>query len=174
VPFKTIKLEWLKDITTTALVNTDISLPEYSVEKLDSSIDVLNDSAKSVWVPNRNGVMLNIAAAHAESIGAGYIMFGANLEEATTFPDNTKEFADALTESLYFSTANNVKVVVPLANKSKNEIVAVALRLNIPLNLIWSCYNSSVVHCGQCESCSRLKRALIDNDLLNVWKEISV
>ena len=84
---KVIKLDWLKEITHTALVS-DIDLP---------TGDSLKDeelSAKAVWVPNRNGLILNIAGSFADADDYSHIILGANKEEAATFPDNTQEFAD--------------------------------------------------------------------------------
>ena len=55
VEHKVIKLDWLKDITDNALTSPDKELPE--------GIDNPVESAKAVWIPNRNGLFLNIAAA---------------------------------------------------------------------------------------------------------------
>jgi len=172
IPYKVIKLDWLKEITHTSLVNQEQSLPEYTMENLNSNVSTLKNSAKAVWVPNRNGVMLNIAAAIAETINCNTIIFGANIEEATTFPDNSSDFAEKLTEVFSYSTSNGVKVEVPLVNKDKTEIVSLAIKNNIPLNLIWSCYSGGDKHCGKCESCARLKRALVNNNKLELWQEI--
>lgn len=170
---KVIELSWLKEITTTSLVNTNSELPEYTQQNLDQSLEAIQNSAKAVWVPNRNGVMLNIAAAFAESMGAKYVVFGANAEEATTFPDNTKEYADQLTEAFAYSTANKVNVLAPLADKTKTEIVALAIDKQVPLQYVWSCYTANNAHCGTCESCARLQRALIANGQTALWKELS-
>ena len=70
IEHKVIKLDWLKDITHTALV---------SEEELPQGIQ---DTSKSVWVPNRNGLFLNIAASFSDSEDFDYILIGANKEEA--------------------------------------------------------------------------------------------
>jgi 7-cyano-7-deazaguanine synthase len=173
IPCQTIKLDWLADITSTSLVNKDCDLPEYTLEQLDSDTDYQLKSAKAVWVPNRNGVMLNIAASIAESLGCRYVVFGANAEEATTFPDNTKEYADKLSNAFAYSTNNRVEVSVPLNDLTKTEIVSCALNLKVPLELVWSCYLGGEKHCGKCESCVRLKRALLSNNQSELWKDIS-
>jgi len=152
IEHKVIKLDWLKNITHTALV---------SDEKLPDKID--ENSAKNVWVPNRNGLFLNIAGSFADAEDYDYILIGANKEEAQTFPDNTKEFIERVNAEFEFSTRKHPKVVAPLINYDKNDIVKLALEHDIPLNLVKSCYAGGERHCGKCESCIRLKNALIFN-----------
>ncbi len=153
---KVIKLDWLKDITNTSLVS-DKSIPS------GSELDDPSSSAKSVWVPNRNGLFLNIAGSFADSYGYDYILIGANKEEGQTFPDNTIEFINSINKEFEFSTQKHPKVVAPLINYIKNDIVMLALKNNIPLELTMSCYQEGGGHCGICESCIRLRNALEAN-----------
>ncbi len=152
-----ITLDWLKNITKTSLVSdSDIPVGE-----------VLNNpqqSAKSVWVPNRNGLFLNIGGCYADSKGYDYILIGANSQEAKTFSDNTPEFIDAVNQEFEYSTNVHPKVIAPLINYDKNDIVMVALKNKIPLELTMSCYQSAQGHCGMCESCLNLKHALKENN----------
>ena len=157
IKHKVIKLDWLKEITQTSLVaNSDIPAGE--------NLKDLKESAKSVWVPNRNGLFLNIAGSFGDSYGYDYILIGANKEEGETFPDNTKEFIDRINEEFNFSTTKHPKVIAPLINCNKNDIVMLALKHKIPLELTMSCYQSGSGHCGKCESCTRLKHALQKNN----------
>lgn len=153
---KVIKLDWLKNITQTSLVS-DNDVPT------GNELDNPENSAKSVWVPNRNGLFLNIAGSFADSYGYDYILIGANKEEGQTFPDNTQEFIDAVNKEFEFSTQKSPKVVAPLINSDKNDIVMLALQHGVPLELTRSCYQGGAKHCGICESCSRLKHALEAN-----------
>ena len=122
------------------------------------------ESAASVWVPNRNGLFLNIAASFADSFGFDYILFGANKDEGTTFPDNTEEFRKHVSEVFETSTLKKPKVVAPLINYSKDDIVKIAMQNSMPLEYLHSCYSSGDKHCGKCESCRHLKNALIKNN----------
>lgn len=155
VKHKIIKLDWLKEICKTALVS-DKDIP---TEDLGTQ-----ESAASVWVPNRNGLFLNIAASFADSFGFDYILFGANKDEGTTFPDNTEEFRKHVSEVFETSTLKKPKVVAPLINYSKDDIVKIAMQNSIPLEYLYSCYSSGDKHCGKCESCRHLKNALIKNN----------
>ncbi len=162
VEHKVIKLDWLQEITQTSLVS-EKEIPKTSLQDL-SSDDFTNKSAASVWVPNRNGAFLNIAASFADSFNFDYIIFGANQEEGQTFPDNTQEFIDRLNSSFEYSTQKKPKAIAPLINLCKNDIVKVAVEHFVPLELTRSCYSTKEKHCGICESCVRLKRALEKNN----------
>ena len=153
---KIIKLDWLKNITQTSLVS-DKDIPT------GNELDNPENSAKSVWVPNRNGLFLNIAGSFADSYGYDFILIGANKEEGQTFPDNTQEFINAINKEFEFSTQKSPKVVAPLINSDKNDIVMLALRHGVPLELTRSCYQGGAKHCGICESCTRLRHALEAN-----------
>jgi 7-cyano-7-deazaguanine synthase len=51
-----------------------------------------------------------------------------------------------------------VRILAPLVNMSKAEIIAKAAELNAPLALTWSCYLGGPTPCGRCDSC-RLREA---------------
>jgi 7-cyano-7-deazaguanine synthase len=105
-------------------------------------------------------VFIEIAAAHAESLGATRLITGFNREEAVTFPDNSPEYVSAVNRALSFSTANGVCVVSFTGDLEKKEIVALGRRLDAPLRHIWPCYEGGRRWCGECESCLRSLRAL--------------
>ena len=157
IEHQVITLDWLKNITKTALV---------SDEEVPCGVALKDEenSAKSVWVPNRNGLFLNIAASFADAQNFSHIIIGANKEEAQTFPDNTKEFIESANKEFQYSTRVHPEVIAPLINCDKFEIVKMGLTNNIPFELLNSCYNNSEKHCGVCESCVRLKRALALNN----------
>ena len=149
-----IKLDWLKNITKTSLVSKKTVLTNNLNTK---------ESAKSVWVPNRNGLFLNIAACYADSFSYDYIIFGANKDEGNTFSDNTETFRADITKVFESSTLTKPKVIAPLINCSKGDIVKIAIENKVPLQYVRSCYTKNNGHCGKCESCLHLKNALAEN-----------
>lgn len=170
IKHEVIDLDWLSKISTSAL-NTDNDVPNLAKSDLNS-IAVTQNSVKSVWVPNRNGLFVNIAACYAESFGYDSIIIGANKEEAATFKDNSIDFINAINNSLKNSTNSTVKLVAPLVELSKIDIIKKAIELNVPFEFIHSCYISNEKHCGKCESCLRLLRALEENQALDLIKII--
>ncbi|NHJ87196.1 MAG: 7-cyano-7-deazaguanine synthase QueC [Asgard group archaeon] len=145
-------------------------LPKLSEKELDDFTASIA-SAKSVWIPARNLVFLSIAAAYSEILGNDVdIITGFNLEEGTTFPDNTKEFIDDFTKTAERGVLNaRVKIISPLVGMTKTEIVLLGKELSVPFNFSNSCYNPQgfnkdqyPIHCGECESCLRRKRGFIE------------
>lgn len=159
VEHRVVNLSWLASITKTALVNTSNNLPKLDMAELDEK-NATETSAQNVWVPNRNGLFINIAASFADTFKFTHIIFGANKEEGTTFPDNSPEFIKEINDALKYSTMVQPEVISPLIALTKKETVELAIEKKVPLHLIRSCYTNNKTHCGVCESCLRLKRAL--------------
>jgi len=159
VRHEVIRLPWLQAITRTALVDESKAVPTPKTQDLDDVHGAAAETARQVWVPNRNGVFINIAAAYAESLGCELIVTGFNAEEGLTFPDNSPEFIEAANEALSYSTLSHVRVVSYTAYLNKTEIVRRGLAMEAPLDLIWCCYHRGPLLCGECESCLRAVRA---------------
>ena len=163
VPHKVLSLPWFKDFTSTGLVNPQATIPTAGDVRIDD-LDKSHKTASQVWVPNRNGIFLNIAAAFAESLGAEFVIPGFNAEEGATFPDNTWEFMQATSAAFWFSTqlkgkaGGHVSVKCYTHGWHKVEIVKKGQQIGVPLELVWSCYFDE--RCGQCESCLRFERAI--------------
>lgn len=161
LPHEVIALPWLSDrLPKKMAMPNPGENPEASVFA-DTSAELSPQAeTESVWIPNRNGLFLNIAASLAEAHGASVLIFGANAEEATNFPDNTEEFRDRMTSAFALSTLNRVRIETPVGALNKKEIIETGLALKVPLEHIWSCYESGPVQCGVCPSCRLLKNAL--------------
>lgn len=164
VPHQVITLDFFTNFKASSLNNFEKAIPmglEVDIESLEQS----QQSAKSVWVPNRNGIFLNIGAGFAESLGAQWIVPGFNKEEAATFPDNSIDFSKALDHSFSFSTSNSVIVKCFSIDKSKIEIVEELKSINFSFSKVWPCYLAEEEICGSCESCQRFLRALKKNGI---------
>jgi 7-cyano-7-deazaguanine synthase len=116
-------------------------------------------SARAVWVPARNAVLVAVAAAFAETLGADCVLAGFNREEAATFPDNSPAFVDAATALLAHGTRTRVRVASPTLGLDKDAIVAAARELGFAAGDFWSCYEGGPEPCGRCESCLRSRWA---------------
>ena len=156
-----VELPWLKKVGKSSLLDPLRPLPVGDEVQIHNK-KVSERSKTSVWVPNRNGIFLNIAAAFAEGLEVDYIIPGFNWEEAQTFPDNSREYMNALNSSLTLSTANQVKVKCYTVDMSKKEIAKKGQELGVPFDLLWPCYQGGDNLCGKCESCQRYNEAIGD------------
>lgn len=161
IPHRVLGLPWVGELGQSALTHRTNQMPEFrSSLELDSTQQT-QVSATKVWVPNRNGLLIHVAATFAESLSAHYVVLGFNREEAQTFPDNSQAYATAVSKALEFSTQNHVQVKGFTTEMSKTEIVKELIRIdsNFPWEKLWSCYEDGPNPCGRCESCRRLLRA---------------
>jgi 7-cyano-7-deazaguanine synthase len=155
-PVLTTTLPLLAEITDTALVRRGRPVPHPEPGRLDADASA---TADAVWVPNRNGVLVNLAAALAEARGLRFVIVGFNAEEAATFPDNTPRFVESLNACLQDSTRGRVTVVCPTLHLTKAQLLAEGLAVGAPVQFSWSCYEGGARPCGRCESCRRRERA---------------
>lgn len=157
VPHRVIKLDWLARITKTALVNPEFDVPTVGY---DASVERRRKAAAMVWVPNRNGVFINIAASFAEALGYDTIIAGFNREEALYFPDNSIQFIAASNAALKLSTRKGITLFSYTAHLMKKEVGQLAERIGVPLDLLWCCYLGGDEPCGRCQSCLNFEIAV--------------
>lgn len=162
IPMAIMKINFLNPLGTHPLIGQEEKLPQLSLNTLDDPT-LTQKSAHVVWVANRNGVFINMAASLAEQRGAKRIYVGFNREEAATFPDNSAAYVEAVNRSLSYSTLSGVTVHAPTIDMNKKDIVASLLKRGFDFSLVWSCYRDGDKMCGLCESCLRLKRAFSAN-----------
>jgi 7-cyano-7-deazaguanine synthase len=160
VEHRVVELPFFAQLPAGALLDRGAELPRPGRAAIDRGGSEVVESAARVWVPNRNGVFVEVAAAFAEALGAARVIVGFNREEAATFPDNSAGYMVALNEALRFSTRGAVRVESPTAALDKLEIVRAALARRVPLDLVWPCYEGGEKPCGACESCQRFRRAV--------------
>jgi 7-cyano-7-deazaguanine synthase len=157
-----LELQALAGATRTSLVNRAADVPEGHEVDLNSHA-ASERTAERVWVPNRNGLFLNLAAAYAEAFAEpgrpAVLVPGFNREEASTFPDNSAAFVEAANQALVFSTMGRVRVECPTIGMDKVEIHRWGVELGVPMDRVWPCYFDFDDPCGRCESCQRFLRA---------------
>lgn len=118
----------------------------------------------ATYVPFRNGLLLAIATAYADSIFPGEeveIYYGAHADDATgqAYADCSPEFADAMNQAINIGTYGKITVARPLINMNKATVVKTGLELGVPYDLTWSCYEGGEKQCGTCGTCIDRKKA---------------
>jgi 7-cyano-7-deazaguanine synthase len=110
--------------------------------------------ASSTYVPARNTLFLAYAAGQAEIFGADEIYIGANKADRTGYPDCRPEFIRAFQGVLDCAILGSPKIVTPLTDLEKSEVVKLGMELSCPLELSWSCYNPQKTRpCLVCDAC---------------------
>ena len=159
VPHQVLQIPFLKTLGASSLTHSNKKIPTGRLVQIENAKSS-KKTAKAVWVPNRNGIFLNIAAGFAESLRADQVVPGFNIEEASTFPDNSEGFLKALDQSFFYSTQGLVKTQCYTTKLNKTQIVALGQKLEVDWSMIWPCYQNTKTWCQQCESCKRSLRAL--------------
>lgn len=157
VAHEVIDLKWFQKFSKSSLTSI-AKLPLSSEVQIDDE-EASKRTAASVWVPNRNGIFLSIAAGFAEGMGADQVVAGFNLEEAATFTDNSNDFMRAMTASLGYSTRSQVVVQSYSISMNKTQILQAYYGLGGQKEWLWPCYQGLDEWCKECESCVRFENA---------------
>jgi 7-cyano-7-deazaguanine synthase len=148
----------------------DVDLGQFGGSALtDTAIDVpmrgVQPGIPATYVPARNTVMLSLALAWAEVLGAHHIFVGVNAVDYSGYPDCRPEYIAAFEAMANLATKAAVegaplRIHAPLIALSKADIVRRGTALGVDYGLTVSCYQAdeSGAACGLCDSC-RLRRA---------------
>lgn len=116
------------------------------------------------YVPARNTIMLSLALAWAEVLGARDIFVGVNAVDYSGYPDCRPEFIRAFETMANLATkaaveGHRLSIHAPLIDLSKADIIRKGRGLGVDYGLTVSCYqaNADGQACGACDSC-RLRR----------------
>ncbi|MGQ9759674.1 MAG: 7-cyano-7-deazaguanine synthase QueC [Candidatus Methanomethylicaceae archaeon] len=126
---------------------------------VDERIEMRKEFSKEIIVPFRNGIMLSVAVAYAQSIGANYVFYGAQGSDEPYYPDCRGSFIRAFQKAAMLGTGSKVVVRAPLNKMKKHEVLKLGEKLGVPFEMTWSCYRAGDKHCGICESCLNRKNA---------------
>ena len=146
-----MNISHLSAIGGSCLTDENIEVPDADLESDDIPIS---------YVPFRNANILAAATSWAEVLGAKAIYVGAVEEDSSGYPDCRRSFFNAFEQTIDTGTkpGTQIKIITPLINLSKKEIVEKGIALNAPLHLTWSCYKNKDTPCGKCDSCALRKR----------------
>ncbi len=126
------------------------------------------EAARQTIVPNRNMIMLSIAAGYAEAHEIPEIFYAAHMNDSAIYPDCRAEFVEAMKPAIRLATAwHPVELQAPFVNMTKAEIVKIGLELNVPYELTWSCYKGEEKPCRSCPTCIEREEAFALNQVVD-------
>jgi 7-cyano-7-deazaguanine synthase len=116
-----------------------------------------HDNMSQTVVPNRNMIMLSIAAGVAVANGHKFVATGVHAGDHYQYPDCRPEFIKALSEAILVANEGFIdpsfEIKAPFLRSTKAQIAEEAYELAVPLNETWSCYMGGGWHCGKCGTC---------------------
>lgn len=144
--------------------NSDEDIPK---ESYADQIDKTDGKPVSTYVPFRNGLFLSSAASIALSIGAEVIYYGAHSDDAAgnAYPDCSSVFNNAMNTAIYEGSGKQLSIFAPFVEWNKEKIVSEGVRLNVPYDMTWSCYEGADKPCGKCGTCIDRQNAFKANGL---------
>jgi 7-cyano-7-deazaguanine synthase len=115
-------------------------------------------------VPARNTVLLALALAWAESLGAADLFVGVNVLDASGYPDCRPAFVQAFEALANVATRRGgFHVHAPLIEMTKAEIIRTGLALGVDYAITHSCYDpTDGLACGRCDACQLRRKGFVD------------
>ena len=145
------------------LKTIELDLRAFGGSALTDDIDVPEEGSEGIpvtYVPARNTIMLSLAMAWAEVLGANDIFIGVNAVDYSGYPDCRPEFINAFEEMANLATkaavvGNQLAIHTPLIDLSKADIIQQGTELGVDYSLTVSCYQADADGgaCGVCDSC---------------------
>jgi 7-cyano-7-deazaguanine synthase len=125
------------------------------------------------YVPARNTIFLAFALAWAEVLGAGDIVIGVNVLDASGYPDCRPEFVEAFERLARLATragvegGQSVRVRTPLIHMTKAEIIRAGTAAGVDYALTLSCYDPGPdsAACGRCDACALRRKGFAEAGL---------
>jgi 7-cyano-7-deazaguanine synthase len=141
---KIISLNFFPKIAKSSLLKTGDKIPaeKYDAENLQKTV-----------VPNRNMILLSIAASFAISQNARDIFYGAHAGDHAIYPDCRPIFIEKMREVLRVCDFEKLNLHALFQDLKKSEIVKIGKKLGVDFSKTWSCYNGGAKPCGACGAC---------------------
>lgn len=139
--------------------------PMFGGSTLTDSGDIPRDHheaaiQKSTIVPNRNMVMIALAASLAIQTKSTRLYFGCHAGDAAIYNDCRREFMQAIGKAIVLADDWRVRLHFPFIDMQKSEIAQLGTKLGVPYEDTWTCYEGGDEPCGLCGACTERELAL--------------
>jgi 7-cyano-7-deazaguanine synthase len=153
ISHRVVALDFMPDLMQSALLKSGGEIPDGHYEEA---------TMKQTVVPFRNGIMLSIAAGHAESINAKGLVIAAHAGDHAIYPDCREDFMRAMGDAMRLGTYVGIELLRPFIHFTKAQIAARGHELGVDFAQTWSCYKGGEIHCGTCGTCVERREAFIN------------
>ncbi len=157
ITHRVVDISSIHDLISTGALTGDEPIPKTFYTE---------ETQKITIVPNRNMILLSIAAGYAIKIGAKEVFYAAHRSDYSIYPDCRKEFVKAIDTAVYLGNLwTPVEIRAPFIDMTKAEIVSLGLKLGVPYQLTWSCYEGRERPCLSCGTCLERTEAFLLNNV---------
>lgn len=172
---KGVDVKFIKELApTSSLTNNDIATPNVK--------EIMGEAQPKSYVPFRNLMFLSICCSYAEGVGANEVWYGATkIDSLAGYWDAEETFVERVNEVVSLNRENKIKVVAPLLEMDKADIVRKGVELGVPFNKTYTCYSGELpADANSASSSLRIKGFIqagyVDpmpykQDLSEVWKK---
>jgi 7-cyano-7-deazaguanine synthase len=156
LPHNIIDLFSLQNVLKSALTDPAVEVPEGHYAA---------DNMKATVVPNRNMIMMSIAAGILISDTSHILGVGVHAGDHAVYPDCRPEYIVHMETTLKVANEGFIRsdfqIFAPFVNIGKHDIVTIGSKLGVDYDYTWSCYKGGSHHCGKCGTCVERKEAFV-------------
>lgn len=158
IDHRIIALPFINELFASTLLKSGKELPHGHYK---------DDNMKQTVVPNRNMIMLSIAAGVAISQQRVELYYGAHGGDHAIYPDCRPDFVKAMQGVLHLCDWQDIDLKVPYLRDNKEKIVRRGLELGVNFSKTWTCYAGGEQACGSCGSCVERAEAFAINNTVD-------
>jgi 7-cyano-7-deazaguanine synthase len=172
---KEIDVKFIRELApTSSLTNDNIATPNVK--------EIMGEAQPKSYVPFRNLMFLSICSSYAEGVGADEVWYGATkIDSLAGYWDAEETFVEKVNEVISLNREKRIKVVAPLLEMDKADIVGKGVELGVPFDKTYTCYSGEMpADANSASSSLRIKGFIqagyVDpmpykQDLSEVWKK---
>ena len=153
---KTVKRE--KEFSKIAADRIGAHWIEFQLQDLQkiTKTSLIHNESSTTEVQGRNTILIGLGSALAQTLSAKELYIGIQSSDVI-YGDAQPEYFQHMKNAM--NIAYNIELLAPLLHRNKKEIIDIAKKLNVDLNLTYSCYFNEIEPCGSCPSCIVRKNA---------------
>lgn len=132
---KEVDVKFIRDLApVSSLTNDDIETPKVE--------EVMGEAQPKSYVPFRNLMFLSICSSYAESVGAEEVWYGATqIDSLAGYWDAEENFVTKINHVIKLNREKKIKVVAPLIDMNKADIILKGIDLKVPFDMTYTCYS---------------------------------
>ncbi|MFC1945431.1 7-cyano-7-deazaguanine synthase [Chloroflexota bacterium] len=136
----------------------DMNISGFGAEISSGLTDPSKRVNEDAFLPGRNLLFLLAGSAYAYQTNSSTVAIALLSEKNCIFPDQTNNFINKAQETISLALGRDIKIIAPLMQFSKNEILHLAG--NKGISDTYSCHSGTETPCGKCISCIERNKAI--------------